>query len=164
MGIAEAQQVAEDFIRTHRPDFDLSIMNQTCSEIFDGGAGKRFRFEWREFRDDVDIGNAIHTEVDLHGNVLSYSAARNDNLNIDTKAKRITQDEATAVIKHYLQPIIAQERFDALQCDGGGLIVWDNKVAWRVKLSAQPKGDPVTYYYMITVDAQTGKVLDDTRG
>ena len=161
MNIAEAQQAAEDFISTHRPDFDLSIMKQTLAETV---RNSQFQFEWREFRDDVDIGNAVRIEVDLRGNVLSCSAARNDNLNIDTKAKRITQDEAIAAIKGYLKPILAQERYDALQCDEGGLIVWGNRVAWRIELSAQPEGDPVTYYYWITVDAQTGEVLDDTRG
>ncbi len=161
MNIAEAQQAAEDFIATHRPDFDLSIMKQTLAETV---RNSQYRFEWREIRDDVDIGNAVRIEVDLHGNVLSYSAARNDNLNIDTKAKRITQDEAIAATKGYLKPILAQERYDALQRDEGGLIVWGNKVAWRIELSAQPEGDPVTYYYWITVDAQTGEVLDDTRG
>lgn len=164
--LQEARIIAVSIIQKYRPDFNIKQMTQTIGRLEDHGGFQCYLFDWREYRDNVDIGNDINIEIALNGELISYAAGKND-VQVDTKAEKMNEEDAVGYAKQYLSACIEEDRFDALMVENTGLIVWNqNRVCWKVELSSQPQSDgPVpTYYYCVILDAQTGAVVNFLSG
>lgn len=166
LALEEARDAAKTYIQKYRSDIDFSKMTPTIGKLLDHGANsKEYEFEWRRYKDGVDIGTYAMVMLTPDGVLKFFSACNNDANTPDlSTAADLGEQKAVQIALDYVKDKTTPERYAVIKVDKTEKVVWknnQNRLTWIVSLSSSGVDkEPIVYGFVVFVDAQTGEIVN----
>ncbi len=167
--VTATMQKAIDVVKQHRNDFDLTEMILTVSKPQESKSVARYMFEWRLYKEDVDIGHTIYVEISGKGDFLCFMCNNNREYEPDLSKVKYNEDDVKELAVNYLKKGLDYEMEKNLIVDSSQLRLYNNEIVWVVELSASVpmQGDESrndTYYFLLIINTENGSIISEMAG
>lgn len=170
VSMEEAEKIAIAAVKKYRNDFDLSTMTQTVAFLHESRHVSRYEFEWRLFKQGVDIGHTINVEVTGSGEFSAFVCNNNIDFEPDTSKVNLSVEEIKEMALSYIKSGQSGQKADNLTVEEARMISRGNELFWRVELKKyendldNPEIPPDEYYYLMIINAETGEIVEKMAG